>query len=103
MQNLSNEKNRFSILGSLYDSTTIDTEENEKFPITVVESVVTNKSNLIEAYLNKHSKYDLYSFYISKNYYYLQLYNKSLDAVEEALKIYPNKISGLGLKGQFLD
>ena len=43
MNNLSNEKDRFSIFGFLYDSTTIDTEENQKFPIKIIESIVTIK------------------------------------------------------------
>jgi tetratricopeptide (TPR) repeat protein len=102
MDNLSNEKDRFSIFGFLYDSTTIDTEENRNIPITIVEKIVTNKSNLIDTYLNEHSRYNLYSFYISANYYYLQLYDKSLDAVEEALKIYPNEKYGLLNKGAAL-
>ena len=99
INNLANENDRFSILGFLYDSTTIDTEENRKFPITIVESIVTNKKNLIYNYLSEDSRYNLYSYYISKNYYYLQLYDKSLNAVEEALKIYPNRIIGLVNKG----
>ena len=40
MDNLSNENDKVSILATLYDSTTIDTEENRKFPITIVESIV---------------------------------------------------------------
>jgi tetratricopeptide (TPR) repeat protein len=99
MNNLSNEKDRFSIFGFLYDSTTIDTEENRKFPITVVEAIVTNKNNLIDTYLSKNSRYYLYGYYISINYYYSQLYDKSLAAGEEALKIYPNGIGGLTNKG----
>jgi tetratricopeptide (TPR) repeat protein len=102
INNLTNEHDKLSILGSLYDSTTIDTEENQKFPITIVESIVTNKNNLIYNSLSEDSRYDLYGYYISKNYYYSQLYDKSLTAVEEALKIYPNKTNGLGIKGSIL-
>ena len=102
MNNLSNEHDRFSILASLYDSTTIDTEENKKFPITVIESVVTNKNNLIHNYLTKDSRYNLYSYYIAKNYYYSQLYDKSLAAIEEALKIYSDGVNSFLNKSDIL-
>ena len=99
MNNLSNEKDRFSIFGFLYDSTTIDTEENQKFPISVLESIITNKRNLLYEYLSEYSTYNLYSYYIAKNYYYSNLFKKFLDTVEEALKIIPNGIDALGNKG----
>jgi tetratricopeptide (TPR) repeat protein len=99
INNLTNEHDKLSILGSLYDSTTTDTEENRKFPIKIIESIVTNKNNLIYNSLSEHSRYDLYSYYISKNYYYSNLFKKCLDANEEALKIYPNGINALVHKG----
>jgi tetratricopeptide (TPR) repeat protein len=102
INNLSNENDRFSIFGSLYDSTTIDSEENRKFPITVIESVVTNKRDLIYDYLSAHSIYELYNYYIAKNYYYSKLFDKSLAVVEEALNIYPDGIEGLVNKSAVL-
>ena len=49
--------------------------------------------------MSEHSIYNLYSFYISKNYYDSKLYDKSLAAVEEALKIYPNGTQAFVNKG----
>jgi hypothetical protein len=86
INNLTNEHDKLSILGSLYDSTIIDTEKNQKFPIKIIESIVTNSNNLIYNSLSENSRYDLYIYYISKNYYYSNLFKKCLDAVEEALK-----------------
>jgi tetratricopeptide (TPR) repeat protein len=103
MDNLSNEKDRFSIFGFLYDSTTIDTENNQKLPLTMVEKIVTNKKNLIDTYLNENSRYILYGYYIAKIYFDLKLFKEALDATEKAIKISPNKPSLLVGKGMILD
>ena len=83
INNLTNEHDKLSILGSLYDSTTIDTEENQKFPITIVESIVTNKNNLIYNSFSEDSRYDLYGYYISKNYYYSNLFKNVLTQLKK--------------------
>jgi tetratricopeptide (TPR) repeat protein len=48
-------------------------------------------------------RYDIYYYYIAKNYYYLEQYEKSLDVVEEALKIYPLRADAWYGKGLSLD
>jgi tetratricopeptide (TPR) repeat protein len=91
LNNLPNENDRFSILGFLYDATTIDTEENQKFSIKIIESIVPNLENLIPNYLTKDSICKLYG-------YYKGLALDKLGQHEEAIKVYDEVINKLDPK-----
>jgi tetratricopeptide (TPR) repeat protein len=96
---IESEKDRYFILSTLYDSTTIETEENKKLPIDIIESLVTKADNSYVNNLGMDLKFSVYNYYIGKSYYLLKQYEKSLDAVKEALKIYPSETKAIINKG----
>lgn len=96
---IKNEGDQFLIIGSLYDSTTIDTEQKKMFPIDIIDQVVRNKDISYVDNLSNFWKFSIYNFYIAKNYYYLKRYRESLDAIEKVFNIYPNVPTVISNKG----
>jgi tetratricopeptide (TPR) repeat protein len=106
MTTINKEENQFLIIGSLYDSTTIDTEQKKYLPINIIDQVVRENEKSYIDNLSKHWRFSIYNNYIAKNYYYLKQYQESLNAIEKIFNIYPNdptlilnkgvSLSGLG-------
>ena len=60
------------IIGSLYDSTTIDTEQNKTLPINIIDQVIRKGEISYVDNLSEYWRFSIYNYYIAKNYYYLK-------------------------------
>jgi tetratricopeptide (TPR) repeat protein len=96
------EEDQYLIIGSLYDSTTIDTEQKNILPINIISRVITNGEISYVDNLSKFWRFNIYNNYIAKNYYYLKKCKESLDAIEEVFNIYPNNTNIILNKGVVL-
>ena len=99
---IKNEEDLHLILGSLYDSTTIETEQKKILPINIIDKVVTGGEKSYVDNLSEFYRYSIYNNYIAKNYFLLKQYKESLDAIERVINIYPNDISVITNKGLML-
>ena len=99
---IKNEQNKYYIIGTLYDSTTIDTEQNKTLPINVIDQVIRKGDISYVDNLSKYGRFSIYNFYIAKNFYYLKRYRESLDAIEKVFNIYPKDPIVISNKGASL-